>query len=135
MKFDGLEPRPAEDIKGIVVPEILKSFVTFEKQACGWGKMTWERSLVSMETTRRQDQVMEQSTLSNSWNFSCSAVFMTSLSFITSFIFSSNSSFLFSNKECASVNFNSSSPWVRQKDQGPFKPKNRKTKIQKVRQD
>ena len=54
MKFDGLEPRPAEDIKGIVVPEILKSFVTFEKQACGWGKMTWERSLVSMETTRRQ---------------------------------------------------------------------------------
>ena len=33
-KFDGLEPRRCEDIKGIVAPEIgPKSFGTFEKQA------------------------------------------------------------------------------------------------------
>ena len=33
-KFDGLEPRRCEVIKGIVVPEISpKSFGTFEKQA------------------------------------------------------------------------------------------------------
>ena len=32
-KFDGLEPRHREDIKGIVVPELgPKSFGTFEKQ-------------------------------------------------------------------------------------------------------
>ena len=35
-KFEGLEPRRCEDIKGIVVPDIgLKSFGTFEKQAPG----------------------------------------------------------------------------------------------------
>jgi len=35
-KFDGLEPRRGEDIKGIVAPEIHpKSFGTFEKQALG----------------------------------------------------------------------------------------------------
>ena len=35
-KFEGLEPRRSEDIKGIVVPEIgPKSFGTFEKQAPG----------------------------------------------------------------------------------------------------
>ena len=33
-KFEGLEPRRCEDIKGIVVPDIgPKSFRTFEKQA------------------------------------------------------------------------------------------------------
>ena len=33
-KFEGLEPRRCEDIKGIVVPDIdPKSFGTFEKQA------------------------------------------------------------------------------------------------------
>ena len=33
-KFEGLEPRRCEDIKGIVVPDIgPKSFETFEKQA------------------------------------------------------------------------------------------------------
>ena len=33
-KFDGLEPRRCEDIKGIVAPEIgPKRFGTFEKQA------------------------------------------------------------------------------------------------------
>ena len=33
-KFEGLEPRRCEDIKGIVVPEFgPKSFGTFEKQA------------------------------------------------------------------------------------------------------
>ena len=33
-KFDGLEPRRCEDMKGIVAPEIgPKSFGTFEKQA------------------------------------------------------------------------------------------------------
>ena len=35
-KFEGLEPRRCEDIKGIVVPDIdPKSFGTFEKQAPG----------------------------------------------------------------------------------------------------
>ena len=35
-KFDGLEPRRCEDIKGIVAPEIdPKSFGTFEKRAPG----------------------------------------------------------------------------------------------------
>ena len=35
-KFDGLEPRRCEDIKGIVPPEIgPKSLGTFEKQASG----------------------------------------------------------------------------------------------------
>ena len=35
-KFEGLEPRRCEDIKGIVVPDIgRKSFGTFEKQALG----------------------------------------------------------------------------------------------------
>ena len=35
-KFDGLEPRRCEDIKGIVAPEIdPKSFWTFEKRAPG----------------------------------------------------------------------------------------------------
>ena len=35
-KFDGLEPRRYEDIKGIVTPEIdPKSFGTFEKRAAG----------------------------------------------------------------------------------------------------
>ena len=35
-KFEGLEPRSCEDIKGIVAPEIgPKSFGTFEKQAPG----------------------------------------------------------------------------------------------------
>ena len=35
-KFDGLEPRPCEDIKATVAPEIgPKSFGTFEKQAPG----------------------------------------------------------------------------------------------------
>ena len=35
-KFEGLEPRRCEDIKGIVAPEIgPKSFGTFEKQAPG----------------------------------------------------------------------------------------------------
>ena len=40
-KFEGLEPRRCEDIKGIVVPDIgPKSFGTFEKQAPGHhGKM------------------------------------------------------------------------------------------------
>ena len=34
MKFDNLEPRCCEDIKGIVAPEIgPKSFGTFERQA------------------------------------------------------------------------------------------------------
>ena len=35
-KFEGLEPRRCEDIKGIVVPDIgPKSFGTFEKQGAG----------------------------------------------------------------------------------------------------
>ena len=35
-KFEGLEPRRCEDIKGIVVPDIgPKSFGTFEKHAPG----------------------------------------------------------------------------------------------------
>ena len=35
-KFDGLEPRRCDDIKGIVAPEIgPRSFGTFEKQAPG----------------------------------------------------------------------------------------------------
>ena len=37
-KFEGLEPRRCEDIKGILLPEIgPKSFGTFEKQAPGPG--------------------------------------------------------------------------------------------------
>ena len=40
-KFEGLEPRRCEDIKGIVVPDIgPKSFGTFEKQAHG-PKVGW----------------------------------------------------------------------------------------------
>ena len=39
-KFEGLEPRRCEDIKGIVVPDIgPKSFGTFEKQAPGLRKL------------------------------------------------------------------------------------------------
>ena len=39
-KFEGLEPRRCEDIKGIVVPDIgPKSFGTFEKQAPGLQEM------------------------------------------------------------------------------------------------
>ena len=43
-KFEGLEPRRCEDIKGIVAPERdPKSFGTFEKQAPGLHHLQFER--------------------------------------------------------------------------------------------
>ena len=45
-KFEGLEPRSCEDIKGIVVPDIgPKSFGTFEKQALGRQTLTQTRKV------------------------------------------------------------------------------------------
>ena len=47
-KFEGLEPRRCEDIKGIVVPDIgPKSFGTFEKQAPAALKGLFLRAIIA----------------------------------------------------------------------------------------
>ena len=65
-KFEGLESRRCEDIKGIVIPDIgPKSFGTFEKQAPGLNSVTGSTQFRLPDLTRWSGDVIRRTGMKN----------------------------------------------------------------------